>query len=94
MEKLYIEGNDYIPEISFNPTENTLHIKFFTQEYTEYTLEFFEPVMDWLNTYLQNPKVEKISIFICGSDQQFENLKTGLQHPKFHFQRVLDDQTI
>jgi len=49
MENFQIEGSHYIPEINFNAETGILEIS--GESYHEYTLEFFQPIFDWLKNY-------------------------------------------
>ncbi|WP_020531745.1 DUF1987 domain-containing protein [Flexithrix dorotheae] len=49
MERFYIKGEEFVPEIDLNPDTNILKIT--GESYHEYTHEFFQPVFDWLEEY-------------------------------------------
>ena len=49
-EKFQISGENYIPTIDFDATTNILEIS--GESYHEYTIEFYQPVFDWLKAYL------------------------------------------
>ena len=49
MENLYIAGSEYIPEVNLNAQTGQLSIG--GESYHEYTLEFFEPIFEWLKKY-------------------------------------------
>ncbi|WP_338790657.1 DUF1987 domain-containing protein (plasmid) [Bernardetia sp. Wsw4-3y2] len=51
MENFQIEGENYIPTVNFNPEEGVLEIS--GESYHEYTIEFFQPIFEWLNKYLE-----------------------------------------
>ncbi len=53
MEKFYIEGDEFIPEINFDPDKDTLSIS--GESYHEYTGEFFEPIFEWIENYTKLP---------------------------------------
>jgi hypothetical protein len=53
MENLYIRAENFIPEIDFDATAGVLNIS--GESYHEYTLEFFQPVFEWLKRYFQTP---------------------------------------
>jgi len=53
MENFFIESSTYIPKIDFNPETDVLSIE--GESYHEYTVEFFQPVFEWLNKYLSEP---------------------------------------
>jgi hypothetical protein len=49
MENFYIPGSEYIPEVNLNAETGIL--SFSGESYHEYTLEFFEPIFEWLKQY-------------------------------------------
>lgn len=51
MENFQIEGENYIPTVNFNAETGTLEIS--GESYHEYTIEFFQPIFEWLNNYLE-----------------------------------------
>lgn len=51
MENFQIEGENYIPTVNFNAEIGVLEIS--GESYHEYTIEFFQPIFEWLNTYLE-----------------------------------------
>ena len=51
MENFQIEGENYIPTVNFNPESGILEIS--GESYHEYTIEFFQPIFEWLNQYLE-----------------------------------------
>ncbi|MCU0449252.1 MAG: DUF1987 domain-containing protein [Bernardetiaceae bacterium] len=53
MENLYIRAENFIPEIDFDAAAGVLNIS--GESYHEYTLEFFQPVFEWLKRYFQTP---------------------------------------
>ena len=53
MEKFYIEGDEFIPEINFDPDKDILCIA--GESYHEYTGEFFEPIFEWIEDYIKLP---------------------------------------
>lgn len=50
MKSLIIQEDKYTPYISFDVDSNQFEIA--GESYSEYTLQFFEPVLEWLNQYL------------------------------------------
>lgn len=50
MKSLIIQEDKYTPYISFEVETNQFEIA--GESYSEYTLHFFEPVLEWLNQYL------------------------------------------
>jgi hypothetical protein len=53
MENFFIESSTYIPKIDFNSETDVLSIE--GESYHEYTVEFFQPVFEWLGKYLSEP---------------------------------------
>lgn len=53
MENLFIKADTFIPEINFNAQTGELNIS--GESYHEYTLEFYQPVFNWLTEYLKTP---------------------------------------
>jgi len=53
MEKFFIEGDEFIPEINFDPETDILCIS--GESYHEYTGEFFEPIFEWIDQYIKEP---------------------------------------
>lgn len=51
MENFQIEGENYIPTVNFNAETGDLEIS--GESYHEYTIEFFQPIFEWLNNYLE-----------------------------------------
>lgn len=52
MESLFITSTEDTPEINFNYKENTFVIS--ERSLPENAIEFYEPVIEWLNNYIQN----------------------------------------
>ena len=50
MKSLIIQEDKYTPYISFDIDTNQFEIA--GESYSEYTLQFFEPVLEWLTGYL------------------------------------------
>ena len=74
MENFFIESSTYIPKIDFNSETDILSIE--GESYHEYTVEFFQPVFEWLNKYLSEPgkKVTlnfKMTYFNTSSSRRF-----------------------
>ncbi len=53
MEKFFMAGENYIPTVDFNYDTGILEIS--GESYHEYTIEFYQPIFDWLNKYLSEP---------------------------------------
>jgi hypothetical protein len=50
MEKFYIEGKEFVPEVNFDPEKDLLELS--GDSYHEYTYEFFDPIFKWIEEYL------------------------------------------
>jgi len=50
MENFFIKGSVYIPTVDFNAETGILEIS--GESYHEYTLEFYQPIFDWLEEFL------------------------------------------
>lgn len=59
MEKLYIEKTKYTPEIKLNPNGT---ISMVGKSYPENTFEFYKPVMEWIEEYLELNKSNTITV--------------------------------
>lgn len=64
MERLFIEATKSTPEIDFKPDEGLLKIE--GESYPENSFEFYEPIFDWLEEYLDllDEKKVKVEIYI------------------------------
>jgi hypothetical protein len=60
MENLLIQGTKYTPYIAFDDRRNILTIKGYS--YPENAAAFYEPVMSWLTTYLEQPHTRPFEI--------------------------------
>ena len=60
MDNFFIEATKYTPEISFNVETNILEIK--GETYPENTAEFYSPVFDWLEKYLNQLGDQKVTV--------------------------------
>jgi hypothetical protein len=74
MENFFIESSTYIPKIDFNSETDVLSIE--GESYHEYTVEFFQPVFEWLNKYLTEPSKKitlnfKMTYFNTSSSRRF-----------------------
>ncbi|NJO02775.1 MAG: DUF1987 domain-containing protein [Bacteroidia bacterium] len=88
MENLYIEGSDYIPEVDFNAETGVLNIS--GESYHEYTLEFFEPIFDWLKRFTSDEgrKITlnfRMSYFNTSSSRRFLEIMNLLED--YHFNK-------
>lgn len=82
MEALFIEKKEFIPQVDFNPVTGILEIS--GQSYHEYTGEFFEPLLDWIRTYLSEPNRNvslnfKLKYFNTASSKYFFTMVELLQ---------------
>lgn len=74
MENFLIKGSTYIPTINFDAQNNVLEIS--GESYHEYTIEFFQPIFEWLNNYLVEPNRSfvfnfKMTYFNTSSSRRF-----------------------
>jgi hypothetical protein len=74
MENYVINGSTYIPSVSFDAANHVLEIA--GESYHEYTVEFFQPIMDWLKNYLATPDKTvvfnfKMTYFNTSSSRRF-----------------------
>jgi hypothetical protein len=53
MENLIIEGTSKTPNVLFNATDGMLNIN--GRSIPENSIEFYKPLVDWLEDYSQNP---------------------------------------
>lgn len=56
MDRLLIEETKATPYIDFNPDGNSLKIK--GQSYPENAFKFYEPVLKWIDEYIEDAKGE------------------------------------
>ncbi len=61
LNRLQIEGDDFTPIVDFNPDEGVLKIS--GRSLLEDTAAFYEPLLDWIDKYLQNPKEKTLLVF-------------------------------
>jgi hypothetical protein len=74
MENFQIEGENYIPSVNFNADSGVLEIS--GESYHEYTIEFYQPIFEWLRKYFETPgrKVVfnfKMTYFNTSSSRRF-----------------------
>lgn len=62
MEDLHIPATKYTPFINFQQSKHTLNVR--GESYPENAAEFYEPVFNWLHTYLAQSKTEKFTVNI------------------------------
>jgi len=53
MEPLLIEGTQKTPAVKFNPDQGALEVK--GRSIPENSIEFYKPLVDWLENYSENP---------------------------------------
>lgn len=53
MKNLVIESTNCTPKINLDATKGV--IEFFGKSYPENTFDFYKPVKEWLDEYIQNP---------------------------------------
>ncbi|KLO23619.1 MULTISPECIES: DUF1987 domain-containing protein [unclassified Marinitoga] len=61
MEKLIIKPTKSTPEIIFDPEKNILSIK--GESYPENSFDFYNPIFEWLENYINNLDTETEVIF-------------------------------
>jgi len=61
MEPLHITGKEFIPEVSFNPEQGSLSIS--GKSFLEDTIEFYEPIIDWLKQYIEETYQDTVVAF-------------------------------
>ncbi|PIO47900.1 MAG: hypothetical protein CMR00_07865 [[Chlorobium] sp. 445] len=59
MNNLIIAGTKTTPSVTFNAETGKLDIS--GQSYPESALEFYQPIMDWLNEYFKSGKAASLS---------------------------------
>ena len=57
MENLKIEATQYTPEINFDAVNGILNIA--GKSYPENTFEYYKPIVDWVDEYLQSVKNDR-----------------------------------
>ncbi|NHN29110.1 DUF1987 domain-containing protein [Paenibacillus agricola] len=63
LEVLQLEATRSTPEIIFNPANHELSVR--GQSYPENSFKFYEPILQWVDTYLQSVGDEKVEIHFC-----------------------------
>ena len=53
MEQLVIQGTEKTPEINFDATSGKLSVG--GRSYSSDAFDFYKPINEWLNKYIQNP---------------------------------------
>jgi hypothetical protein len=54
MESLFIEGTSKTPNVKFDANEGLMEIK--GRSIPENSIEFYKPMVDWLDKYAKNPQ--------------------------------------
>lgn len=83
MENFHIKGSTYIPAIDFDAENHVLEIA--GESYHEYTQEFFQPVFDWLDQYLEEGGNSitfnfRMTYFNTSSSRRFLEILTKLEN--------------
>lgn len=83
MENFHLKGSTYIPKIDFDVETNILEIS--GESYHEYTQEFFQPVFQWLDDYLEGKGKEitfnfRMTYFNTSSSRRFLEILTKLEN--------------
>lgn len=58
MRELKFEGSNKLPQVYFDP--KTGHLEIRGRSITENALNFYQPLLEWLNEYLDNPAEEVV----------------------------------
>lgn len=58
MEKLFVKGNSKFPTLDFNPIDGKFEI--WGRSLPENTIDFYAPVLDWLDKYKNEAKEKTI----------------------------------
>ncbi len=74
MDNFQIEGENYIPSVNFNAEAGILEIS--GESYHEYTIEFYQPIFEWLRKYFETPNRKftfnfKMTYFNTSSSRRF-----------------------
>jgi len=82
MNALLIEKTEDTPKINFNPQSGEFIIS--DRSWPENAIEFYEPVLDWLENYLTNPNTRtifefKLEYFNTASAKQIAKLLLTLE---------------
>lgn len=82
MENFHLKGSTYIPKIDFDAESNILEIS--GESYHEYTQEFFQPVFEWLDEFLEESGKEitfnfRMTYFNTSSSRRFLEILTKLE---------------
>lgn len=82
MENFHIDAKTYIPLVDFNAETGELLIE--GESYHEYTLEFFQPILEWFHEYLETPGRTivmnfRMTYFNTSSSRRFLEILTLLE---------------
>lgn len=59
---MYINGTDETPEVRYDPKASVLSIK--GSSFPENPHEFYQPLLTWLNDYLESGKAGELGLFL------------------------------
>lgn len=62
MDNLIIEGSNHTPDVNFNSDTGTLALK--GRSTPENSIEFYRPLLEWLDQYEANAKTDKTTLKI------------------------------
>ncbi len=87
MENFTIKGSTYIPTVNFDAATGILEMS--GESYHEYTIEFFQPILEWLRKYLEEPNRNitfnfKMTYFNTSSSRRFLEIFDMLEDYKKH----------
>ncbi|TAD95547.1 MAG: DUF1987 domain-containing protein [Bacteroidetes bacterium] len=85
LEIFFIKGSTYIPTVNFDPGTGILEMS--GESYHEYTIEFFQPILEWLNKFLEEPNRDvvfnfKMTYFNTSSSRRFLEIFDMLEEYK------------
>jgi len=91
MQNFQIEGSHYIPDVHFNAETGILEIS--GESYHEYTLEFFQPIFNWLKKYTEEDGKKiilnfRMTYFNTSSSRRFLEIMNLLED--YHFNKSGD----
>ena len=79
MPVLYIEATNDTPKVIFDPENN--HFEISDKSLPEDAIGFFQPIFDWLNQYIDEPKNENTFVFAL----EYFSTSTAKQLTKIFF---------
>jgi len=85
MENFSIVGSTYIPTVNFDAKTGIMEMS--GESYHEYTIEFFQPILEWLQSFLKEPNKEitfnfKMTYFNTSSSRRFLEIFDMLEEYK------------